>query len=121
GHFGFSHFPDGRRYAEFLTSFFLADGLHMDWLGRLAQDALYYHEGPTEPIPQDKARYHHQMSVPAGIRRTGPWVVCLSGIISTQAVNNQFYLDRQGSLSVTHRKLGLIITGANSKRQPELA
>jgi hypothetical protein len=121
GHFGFSHFPDGRRYADFLTSFFPEDGLHMDWLGRLAQDALYYHEGPTEPIPQDLARYHYQMSVPAGIRKTGPWVVCLSGIISTQAVNNQFYLDRQGSLSVAHQKLGLIITGANSKRQPELA
>jgi hypothetical protein len=121
GHFGFSHFPDGRRYAEFLTSFFPADNLHMDWLGRLAQDALYYHEGPTAPIPQDQGRYRRQMSVPAGIRKLGPWVVCLSGIISTQAVNNQFYLDRQGNLSIAHQKLGLIITGANSKRQPELA
>jgi hypothetical protein len=61
------------------------------------------------------------MSVPAGIRKTGPWVVCLSGIIATQAVNNQFYLDRQANLSVFHNKLGLIISGANSKRQPELA
>ena len=34
---------------------------------------------------------------------------------------NQFNLDRQGSLSVFHEKLGLIITGANAKRQPELA
>lgn len=121
GHFGFSHFSDGRRYAEFLTSFFPEDNLHMDWLGRLAQDALYYHEGPTAPIPQDQDRYSHQMQVPAGIRKVGQWVVCLSGLISTQAVNNQYYLDRQGNLSVFHKKLGLIITGANSKRQPELA
>ncbi len=121
GQFGFSNFADGRRYAEFLTSFFREDNLHMDWLGRLSQDALYYHEGPTQPIPQDQQRYSYQMSIPAGIRKTGPWVVCLSGIISTQAVNNQFYLDRQGNLSVFHQKLGLIITGANSKRQPELA
>ncbi len=99
GHFGFSHFPDGRRYAEFLTSFFPEDNLHMDWLGRLAQDALYYHEGPTEPIPQDQPRYSYRMSVPAGIRKTGAWVVCLSGLISTQAVNNQFYLDRQSNLT----------------------
>jgi len=121
GHFGFSHFPDGRRYAEFLTSFFREENLHMDWLGRLAQDALYFHEGPTESIPQDQRNYHYQMNIPAGIRKTGPWVVCLSGIMSTQAVTNQFYLDRQGNLSVFHEKLGLIITGANSKRQPELA
>ena len=93
----------------------------MDWLGRLAQDALYYHEGPTQPIPQDLDSYSHQMEVPAGIRKTGPWVVCLSGIISTQAATNQYYLDRQANLSVFHKSGGLIITGANSKRQPELA
>jgi hypothetical protein len=121
GQFGFSNFPDGRRYAEFLTGFFPPEDLHIDWLGRLAQDALYYHEGPTASIPQDRPQYFHQMSVPAGIRKTGPWVVCLSGIVDTQAVLNQFYLDRQSSVSVFHQKLGLIISGANSKRQPELA
>jgi hypothetical protein len=121
GHFGFSHFPDGRRYAEFLTGFFEGDKLAMDALGRISQDALYYHEGPTEPIPQDLDRYSHQMTIPAGIRKSGPWVVCLSGLISTQAVTSRFYLDRQGNVSVFHRKTGLIITGANSKRQPELA
>jgi hypothetical protein len=121
GHFGFSHFADGRRYAEFLTGFFHPDDLLMDDLGRLAQDALYYHEGSTKPIPQDQPRYSYQMSVPAGIRKSGPWVVCLSGFISTQAVTSQFYLDRQGNLSVFHDKLGLIVTGAGSKRQPELA
>jgi hypothetical protein len=121
GHFGFSNFPDGRRYAEFLTSFFEGDNLKMDWLGRLAQDALYFHEGPTQPIPQDQPRFSHQMDIPAGIRKTGPWMVCLSGVINTQAVNNQYYLDRQAHLSVFHQKLGLVISGANSKRQPQLA
>jgi len=61
------------------------------------------------------------MSIPAGIRKTGPWQVCLSGIVSTQADNNQYYLDRQSSLSVFHKHLGWIISGANSKHQPELA
>lgn len=127
GHFGFSHFPDGRRYAEFLTAFFREGKLGGEstgvaqTLGRLAQNALYYHEGSTAPIPQDRSHYDHHMTVPAGIRKTGPWVVCLSGLISTQAVTNQFYLDRQGHLSIFHEKVGLIITGANSKRQPELA
>jgi hypothetical protein len=121
GQFAFTNFADGRRYAEFLAGFFHPQKLSIDSLGRLSQDALYYHEGPVQPIPQDQKNYFRQMSIPAGIRKTGPWVVCLSGLISTQAVNNQFYLDRQGNLSVFHEKLGLIITGANSKRQPELA
>jgi hypothetical protein len=120
GHFGFSHFADGRRYAGFLTSLFTTNDLSLETLGRLAQNALYFHEGPTTPIPQDQPRYYHQMSVPAGIRKSGPWVTCLSGLIATPTTS-RWYLDRQGHLSVFHEKLGLIITGANSKSQPELA
>jgi len=121
GQFAFTHFPDGRRYAEFLSQFTDQSKPAMDVLGRISQDALYYHEGPSAPIPQDQERYAYQMSIPAGIRKAGPWVVSLSGIVETQAVNNQFYLDRQANFSVFHSKLGLIISGANSKRQPELA
>ena len=121
GQFGFSHFPDGRRYDEFLTSFFKPGQLTMDQLGRLSQDALYYHPGPSAPIPQDLNSFSHRLSIPAGIHKTGPWEVGLSGIIEPPAVKNQYYIDRQSCLSVFNRKLGLIISGANSKRQPELA
>ena len=48
-------------------------------------------------------------------------MVSLSGIIDTPAPTSQFYLDRQSRVSVFHNQLGLIISGANSKRQPELA
>ena len=121
GHFGFSNFSDGRRYAEFQTSFFREGETGYEDLGRLAQDALYYHRGSRAPIPQDLDRYAYRLELPAGIRKTGPWVVCLSGLIETQAINNQYYLDRQSSLSIFHTKTGLIVTGAGSKRQPELA
>ena len=121
GQFAFTHFPDGRGYAAFLTGFFKPESLTADQLGRLAQDALYYHEGRAESAPQDLPRYSHQMTIPAGVRKTGPWQVCMSGIMNTQAINSQFYLDRQGHVSVVHQKSGLIITGANSKQQPELA
>lgn len=120
-HFVFSNFPDGRGYDEFLAGFFDPEHPNMDVLGRVAQDALYYHDGPVEPAPQTLRSYSCQMTVPAGIRKTGPWQVVLSGLMSTQAIHNQFYLDRQGHISVFHEKLGLIITGAGSKRQPELA
>jgi hypothetical protein len=119
GHFGFSNFPDGRRYAQFLADRY--EKFTLESLGRIAQNALYFHEGALAKIPQDRERFAHKMSVPAGIRKTGPWVVCLSGIIATQAPTSQFYLDRQSHLSVFHQKSGLIVTGANSKRQPELA
>ena len=120
-HFTFSNFPDGRGYAEFLADFFEPEHMTMNLLGRIAQDALYYHEGPTEPAPQSLPDYRFRMSVPAGIRKTGPWQVALSGIMTTQAIHNQYYLDRQGNVSVFHQKAGLIVTGAGSKRQPELA
>ncbi len=121
GHFAFSHFPDGRGYAAFLTSFFDPQSISMEALGRIAQNAIYYHEGPSEAPPQQQASYAYRMSVPAGVRKTGPWQVALSGMIDTQARTNQFFLDRQGHVSIFHQKAGLIISGANSKRQPELA
>ncbi|HKT13170.1 MAG TPA: hypothetical protein VJW77_15215 [Terriglobia bacterium] len=121
GQFGFSHFPDGRRYDEFLTGFFKPGHLTMDELGRLSQDALYYHRGPTTPAPQEMESFSHRLRLPAGIQKTGPWEVAFSGIIEPPAVRNQFYLDRQSSISVFNQKLGLIVSGANSKRQPELA
>lgn len=120
GQFGFSHWPDGRRYAEFLAGFFSAGKISSRDLGRLAQNALYFHAGPTEPIPQELPKSAYQMKVSAGIRKTGPWVVCLSGLID-RPTDSQFTLDRQAHLSVYHEQLGLIITGANSKHQPELA
>jgi hypothetical protein len=121
GQFAFSHFADGRGYAAFLTSQFKPETLRVDELGRLAQDALYFHEGTMTPAPQQLPRYAHQMTIPAGVRKTGAWQVAYSGIMNSQAINSQFYLDRQGHLSIFHERLGLIITGANSKRQPELA
>ncbi len=121
GQFAFSHFAAGRGYASFLTSQFKPETLRVDELGRLAQDALYYHEGTMTPAPQQMPRYAHQMRDPAGIRKTGAWQVAYSGLMNSQAINSQFYLDRQGHLSIFHQRLGLIITGSNSKRQPELA
>jgi hypothetical protein len=120
GHFGFSHWPDGRGYAEFLARFFTVGKLGSRSTGRIAQSALYYHEGDVDKAPQEQPRFAHRMRVPAGIRKTGPWTVCLSGLIDTP-IDSQFTLDRQGHLSIFHDQLGLIVTGANSRQQPELA
>jgi len=127
GHFGFSHFPDGRRYASFLTDRFMEfsgekmQRADIQSVGRIAQNLLYLHEGEEAPIPQDAESYAHQMKVMAGIRKTFDWTACYSGIVAPSFSANNFFLDRQGNFSVFHKKTGLIITGANSKNQPELA
>ncbi|MCC6288994.1 MAG: hypothetical protein IT249_14010 [Chitinophagaceae bacterium] len=127
GQFGFSNFADGRRYAAFLASHFPYNGDlssyggNMQSFGRIAQNVLYYHEGKTALIPQDKPNYAHAMKIPAGIRKTGPWVTTYSGIIAPGVSQNNFFLDRQANFSVFNEHTGLIISGANSKRQPELA
>lgn len=120
GHFGFSHWPDGRGYAELLARFFAAGKMGSKAIGRIAQSALYYHEGAVEKAPQELPEFVHQLRVPAAIRKSGPWAVCLSGLIDTP-IDSQFTLDRQGHLSIFHDRLGLIITGANSRNQPQLA
>ena len=120
GTFGFSRFPDGRRLAEMQADTLTTNPRPGNW-GWVAQNALYYHEGPLAPIPQDMDRTYRQLQITAGMRKAGPWMIALSGIIDTPAPLNRFYLDRQGNLSVFHKELGQIISGANSKNQPELA
>jgi hypothetical protein len=52
GHFGFSHWPDGRRYAEFLSGFFAVGSVSSRDLGRLSQSALSTTTRcPWPPIP----------------------------------------------------------------------
>ncbi|HRE51181.1 MAG TPA: hypothetical protein PK339_07165 [Flavitalea sp.] len=122
GQFAFTNFPDGRRYAQFLAGFFKPEDMNVELFGRFAQNALYHHEGSLKPIPQDQQHYSYRLKkAEAGISKNGPWVTAFSGIISPQAILSRFYLDRQGNLGIFHEQLGHIISGANSKRQPELA
>src|SRR5690606_17162336 len=101
GHFGFTHWPDGRGHAEFLSRFFEPGKLRGRDLGRLAQTVLYYHEGPVEPAPQTRDAFHHRMTVEAGIRRAASWNYCLSGLFDPPR-DNRFHLRRQGNLGVFH-------------------
>lgn len=122
GQFAFTNFPDGRRYVQFLTSFYQPKDMNVDLLGRLAQNILYYHEGPMKLIPQDQPQYSYRLKeVEAGISKNGPWVTAFSGVISPPVIYSRFHLDCQGNLGIFHKQLGHIISGANSKRQPELA
>jgi len=121
GNFAFTHFDDGRAFAALLWEQFPAARLDMESLGRIAQNALYYHQGPLAPVPQQRAHYAWRLAGPAGIRKTGPWVTALSGLMSTQPAGMRWFLERQANLSVFHQATGLIVSGGNSQAQPELA
>lgn len=121
GQFAFTHFPDGRGYAQMLTSNIPDAEIDLDTLGLLAHNALYYHPGPTSPCPQQRDAYAYRLASPAGVRKLGPWTTALSGIVDTPLPRSQWFLDRQANLSLFHQHHGLILCGANSKHQPQLA
>ncbi|HWQ53956.1 MAG TPA: hypothetical protein VN442_09735 [Bryobacteraceae bacterium] len=121
GNFAFTQGPSGRRFAQFLFAQFPNERLDMESLGRIAQNALYYHDGTLAPIPQARSNYARRLAGPAGVRKAGPWVATLSGLIATRPLASQWFLDRQAHLSVFHQKAGLILSGGNSRRQPEIA
>ena len=67
----------------------------------------------------------HLVEKPLGATISGRFIARPESILGSwpgvSSDNNRFMLDRQGHLSIYHEKLGLIVTGANSKHQPELA
>jgi len=121
GQFAFTHFPMGRGYAQMLTRNIPDDEIDLDTLGLLGVNALYYHAGPVAPCPQERERYVWRLAGPAGLRKSGDWSVALCGIVDTPLPRSQWFLERQANLSVFHERVGLILSGANSKHQPELA
>lgn len=121
GQFAFSNFADGRGYAEMLVRNIPDDEIDLDTLGLLAQNALYYHEGPVKHCAPELVQYSHRLQGAAGTRKRGAWVTVLCGLIDTDLPLSQWFLDRQANVSLFHERTGLIISGANSKGQPELA
>ena len=120
-HFTFSNFPDGRGYAEFLAGFFGPEHMTMDLLGRIAQDALYYHDGPTEPAPQTLADLLISDERTRGDTQDRAVASGAFGIDEHAGDSQSVLSGSSGNVSVFHQKAGLIVTGAGSKRQPELA
>ncbi|MBS1820860.1 MAG: hypothetical protein JST61_02600 [Acidobacteria bacterium] len=121
GQFAFSNFSDGRGYAELLTHNLDDETVDLDTLGLLGQNALYYHDGPVVAPPPAEPAYFYRLHAEGGVRKQGPWVTGLAGIVDTPLPRSQWFLDRQADLSLFHAKTGLIISGAHSKHQPELA
>lgn len=121
GNFAFSHSASGRSFAAFLFERFAARPLDIEQLGRTAQNLLYFHDGPAAPIPQQLPSSAFRLKGPAGIRHAAPWSIALSGLSGTAPKASQWFLDRQANVAVHHRTKGIILSGGNSRNQPELA
>jgi len=117
-HFGFSQFPEGRRFARYLAV--QASSSERGWAlsSRLVRDFRYYHEGKEEGILQEKKSYVDSGGNKVLVRRRTPWMYCLSAFTAVPA-KTRWALDRQNFVSVWHDQAGLIITGGSSKRQPD--
>jgi len=121
GNFGFTLTPEGRALAKLIADSYQPEDLTIETIGRVAQNALYFHDGPTPAPLQRQTDYSLQLQTTAGVRKKGAWLWSLAGIPSAKRPYSQWFLDRQSTVSVYHDRLGLIISGANSKNQPELA
>ncbi len=120
GNFGFSRTAEGRRLAAYLLERYQGKPLDTEQLGRVAQNLLYFRDGETAAIPQESAGAF-RLQGPAGVRHGAPWSIALSGLSGQAPVTTQWFLDRQASVAVFHREKGLIVSGGNSRNQPELA
>jgi len=78
----------------------------------------YFHDGIDEPLPLEKTSYVERSENKAMVRRKAPWFYCLSGFTAAPS-KNRWSLDRQNFISVWNEQVGLIISGGNSKAQPE--
>ncbi len=123
-----SHFPDGRRFCRIMTRK-LIDRLDKERklpvgaveLSRYVDAIRYTVQGPETPAPQELDSYEARLISGAYLMRRGPWIVCLSGIISPPWEGNRFFLDRYTYLEIWHAETGLLIGGGNTKRQPQIA
>ena len=127
GLFSFCHFAEGRRFARFKLLSALdgsrdpVQAIGLSNLGRIAQDAFYHTDGPEAEIPQEQDSWSYSLDRPALVRKQGPWTWSYSAIVSVPSPYNQFFLDRICPISLWHEKTGHIISGGNSKNQPQLA
>ena len=117
-HFTFSQFPEGRRFVKFLVSQMTKKGITLQLSSDLLRNFLYYHEGVDEKIPLEKTSYVYSLGNKMLVRRKAPWFYCLSGFTAAPT-KNRWGLDRQNFVSVWNDQVGLVVSGENSKAQPE--
>jgi hypothetical protein len=96
----------------------LKRGVALPLSSDLLVNLAYYHDGVDETIPLEKSSYFVNSGNKALARWKAPWFYCLSGFTAAPS-KNRWGLDRQNFVSVWNEQVGLIISGGNSKTQPQ--
>jgi hypothetical protein len=117
-HFTFSQFSGGRRFTRFLVDSMKRRGGVLPLSSDSLMNFAYFHDGIDEPLPLEKTSYVVRSENKALVRRKEPWFYCLSAFTAPPS-KNRWSLDRQNFVSVWNEQVGLIISGGNSKAQPE--
>lgn len=116
---GFSHTPEGRRFARLQLEYKIKARPTRIFEGEdcanLVENLLFWEEGSEAPLPTEKPEYAYALKAPAGVRRAGPWLCAYSAIAHESWPENQFFLDRQVHFSLWHDSTGLVLIGPNSK------
>jgi len=120
-HFAMSLTPEGRGLAEFQVPSVDLSAHAPESVGRLLQNYVYWHHGPSVPVPQTRETFAYRMKQPAGTRKRGPWTWGLQGIVKPENFESCFSMDRQQLLELFHTRTGLVLNGANCKECPEAA
>ena len=120
--FALSLTPEGRALCDHLTrSIAQHTTVNGMALHRTVENYRHYHEGPLGRLPLADEEFTWRMSRTAGVRKDGPWMWGLSGIITPRFKTSPFSLDRQTLVSVYHASAGRILNGANCKERPAAA
>lgn len=116
---GFLADPVGRGYLTWLLD-------RRDELGApsvpadtIASMVSYGADGPQLPPPAGTGQ--HSLVLGAGdarVERQAPWFVALSAYHSEPPAGNRWIQDRQAHLSLFHDRVGVVISGSNTRMQP---
>ena len=122
GQFALSLTPEGRALCDHLTRTLTpTDAINGMALHRNIENYRHYHDGPVGRIPLEEDAFTWRMQNTAGVRKQGPWMWALSGIVTRSFVSSPFSVDRQSCVSVYHASVGRVLNGANSKNSPAAA
>ena len=91
--------------------------------------AVMYHElslmrtGNCE-LPENKTEGNSRLTLPLGMVRKSGFTAAISGLMAlnrTLHPNNDYHLDRQNMVYLSHEKSGIILSGYKSKKNPDFS
>jgi hypothetical protein len=114
---GFLASTAGRGYLRWLAGLRRAAGEPVP-ADTVASMIMHGQDGPAEEVAAELAEHRYVLGADdALVERRAPWFAALSAYHGPQGPN-RWIQDRQAHLSVYHDRVGLILSGSNTRLQP---